>query len=71
MDNPVERAARQYCAKLFDAPAVRLMPRDQAEAFAIVAFALGAAWALDRPDLRDYAHAIVDSMRAQADGRLA
>ncbi len=71
MDNPVELAAREYCARLLESQVAQTLPPDVAFAYTAVAFALGAAWALDRPDLRDLAHAMSDSMRAQADGRLA
>jgi hypothetical protein len=68
--NPVEVAAREYCAKLLESQTARLLPPDLADAFAMVAFVLGAAWALDRPDLKEMAHAMSDSMRAQARGSL-
>ena len=71
MANPVEAAARDYCAKLLDSPTAKMLPPDLALAFAILAFTLGAAWALDRPDLRDLAHAMSDSHRAKEAGRVS
>jgi hypothetical protein len=66
--NPIEVAAREYCAKLLESKTARLLPPDLAEAFAIVAFSLGAAWALDEPRMRDIANAQIDSLRARDKG---
>lgn len=71
MDNPVELAARDYCAKLLESKTARMLPADLAESFATVAFTLGAAWALDRPDLRDLAHAMSDAFRAKQAGSMS
>lgn len=51
--NPVEAAAREYCAKLLTSRAARALPKEAADALVIVAFSLGAAWALGRPDMAD------------------
>jgi hypothetical protein len=48
-----------------------MLPPDLADAFAILAFTLGAAWALDRPELIDLANAQLDSIRAQDAGRVS
>lgn len=69
--NPVEVAAQEYCAKLLESKTAALLPPDLAVAFATVAFTLGAAWALDRPDIADLANAQMDSMRAQANGSIS
>lgn len=71
MANPVEVAAREYCAKLLESKTAQRLPADLALAFATAAFALGAAWALDRPDIADIANAQIDSMRARANGSMA
>lgn len=67
--NPVEAAAREYCARLLTSRAAQVLPKDSREALVIVAFSLGAAWALNRPDMIELADAQMDSMRAQRDGR--
>jgi len=71
MANAVEIAARTCCANLLQSKTAQLLPTDLAEAFAISAFLLGAAWALDRPDLIAIANAQMDSMRAALDGRVS
>jgi hypothetical protein len=71
MANPVEAAARDYCKKLLESETAQMLPPDLALAFVIVAFTLGAAWALDRPDLRDMAHAMSDSCRAREAGSIS
>lgn len=70
-NNPVEAAAREYCARLLTSSAARALPKDAREALVIVAFSLGAAWALNRPDMADLANAQMDAMRAQRDGRIS
>lgn len=69
--NPVEAAARDYCGKLLQSETAQMLSPDRAEAFAIVAFALGAAWALDRPDIRAIADAQTDSIRARNAGSIS
>lgn len=71
MANPVELAARTCCAHLLRSKTAQLLPSDLAESFAMSAFLLGAAWALDRPDLIEIANAQMDSMRAALDGRVS
>lgn len=69
--NPVEVAAREYCAKLLESKTARLLPPDLALALATIAFTLGAAWALDEPRIRELADAQMDSMRARAAGSMS
>lgn len=71
MANPVEAAARDYCKKLLESKTAALLPPELALALVTVAFTLGAAWALDRPDIADLANAQMDSMRAQASGSIS
>lgn len=68
--NELETIARKHCAKLFDSAAAKRLPKDQAEALIIVAFTLGAAWGLDRPDMLELADAQIDSTRAANNGAL-
>jgi hypothetical protein len=70
-ENPIENAAREYCARLLKSKTALMLPPDLADAFAILAFTLGAAWALDRPALIDLANAQLDSIRAQDAGRVS
>lgn len=69
--NPVEIAALKCCATLLETPTAKRLPRDLAEAFAIAAFSVGAAWALDRPDLIELANAEVQSGRARTSGSIS
>lgn len=69
--NPVEVAAREYCAKLLESKTAVLLPPELALAFATVAFTLGAAWALDEPKIRDIANAQMESLRARAKGSIS
>jgi hypothetical protein len=69
--NPIEGAAREYCDRLLKSQTALMLPPDLADAFAILAFTLGAAWALDRPELIELANAQLDSARAQEVGRIS
>lgn len=69
--NPIEVAARAHCANLLRSETAALLPLDLAEGFAIVAFTLGAAWALERHDMIELANAQMDSMRARVDGSIS
>lgn len=66
--NPIEGAARQHCARLLKSQTALMLPPELADAFAIIAFTMGAAWALDRPELIELANAQLDSIRAQDAG---
>jgi hypothetical protein len=70
-ENPVERAAIKHCSRLLQSETAKMLPHDAAVAFAVLAFTLGAAWALDRPDMIDLANAQLDSIRAQDAGRVS
>jgi hypothetical protein len=67
----MERAALKHCAGLLQSDTARMLPRELADAFAILAFTLGAAWALDRTDMLELANAQLDSIRAQDAGRVS
>ncbi len=69
--NPIEGAAREHCSRLLKSQTALMLPPDLADAFAILAFTLGAAWALDRPELIELANAQLDSVRAQDAGRIS
>lgn len=71
MTNPVEIAARDFCATLLESKTAQMLPPDLALSLCTVAFILGAAWALDEPRIRDIANAQMESMRARTDGRVS
>lgn len=71
MDNPIEAAAREHCAKLLTSQTAQMLPPNLAEAFATLAFTIGAAWALDRQDMIDLANAQIDSIRAANAGSIS
>lgn len=62
-DHEIETAAKRDCDWLLRSAVVRKLDRKEAEALIILAFTVGAAWALDRPDM-------VELARAQAEVRL-
>lgn len=61
----IEGIAREHCARLLQSKAARSIPTDVAEGLVILAFTFGAAWALERPDMIELAHAQFDSIKAQ------
>lgn len=52
----VEDAARLHCDFLLKSSAARRFP-EEAEALIILAFTIGSAWGLDRPDMIELAKA--------------
>jgi hypothetical protein len=60
----LEKIAREHCARLLDSKAAKALPREQAEGLAIIAFTIGAAWGMDRPDMIELANAQFDSLRS-------
>ena len=70
-ENQVEAAARLHCARLLDTALAKRFPEADVLGLVIIAFTLGAAWALDEPNLIDLANAQMDSARASRDGKLA
>lgn len=55
--------AREHCAKLLKTKAALRFPA-QATALVVVAFALGAAWALEKPEIKELAEAQIDALRS-------
>lgn len=62
MDN-LDDIARKYCAKILESSAARALPKEQAEALAIIAFTYGACWALNEPDMVTLGDAQLESLR--------
>jgi len=60
----LEVIARQYCERLLNSGAAKLLPPAQRDALIIIAFTFGAAWALDAPDMVALGNAQIESLRS-------
>jgi hypothetical protein len=61
--NQFEDEAREHCSKLLNSGAAQLLPRAQADALVIIAFTIGAVWALDEPDMLEMIKERIDFPR--------
>lgn len=63
----IEAIALERCASLLETPTAKIVPRPQIEAIVILAFAQGAAWALDDEKINQkilIANAQMEAMRS-------
>lgn len=63
----LETTALERCASLLETPTAKAVPRPQIEAIVILAFAQGAAWALDDDKINEkiqLANAEMESQRS-------
>jgi len=58
-----EQQALKDCETLLNSPAAKLCPPEQVQSVAIVAYILGAAWALGEPYLVELANAQIESWK--------
>lgn len=63
-DPNLDAVARRLCARLLSSNAAKRLTPAQAEGLVIIAFAVGAAWALNLPDIVAYIEA---QMRARGE----
>lgn len=67
----LEAAALKCCERLLDTALAKRFPEADVRGLAIIAFTLGAAWALGEQPLIDLANAQMDSARVSRADRLA
>jgi hypothetical protein len=66
-----EAAALRCCERLLDSALAKRFPESDVKGLAIIAFTLGAAWALNEQPLIDLANAQMDAARASREGRMS
>lgn len=67
----LDKIAHEHCANLLKSEAARRLPPEMAESLVVIAFSLGAAWALDQPEVIEMANAQMDSVRAANKGSIS